>query len=168
MLRGVDMQECTQMNTARELKEQPLSLADFGLSKKILVVHHFWCKLVDVNLNFVERIKQRRETDKLADHLRYEDYRRIGYLKAITVRLPVTTLAKLDSLDEEFEKGGGKLWSSRQETIFEMIESCIAVYINSSDSPEEKHEELQYAARRAMQINPPFHERDEQEGDERD
>ena len=115
-----------------------------------------------MNLTFVQRIKERRETDRLVSHLRYDDFRRIGYLRPITVRLPVTTLAKLELLDQKLEEEGGKVWSSRQETIFEMIESCIAGYINGTGSPDSVHEEFQAVARRAMQLNPPFRETDEQ------
>jgi hypothetical protein len=115
-----------------------------------------------MNLDFAERIKERRETDRLVSHLRYEDFRRMGYLRPITVRLPVTTLAKLEWLDQKLEEEGGKVWASRQETIFEMIESCIAGYIKGTDSPDRVHEESQAVARRAMQLDPPFRETDEQ------
>jgi hypothetical protein len=111
--------------------------------------------------NFAKRIEERRESDRTVSHLRYDDFRRMGYLRPITVRLPVTTLAKLELLDEKLAEAGGKIWDSRQETIFEMIESCIADYIGGTESPDRVHKEFQAKARRAMQLNPPFREDDE-------
>jgi hypothetical protein len=86
----------------------------------------------------------------------------MGYLRPITVRLPVTTLAKLELLEEKLAEQGGKIWDSRQETIFEMIESCIADYIGSKESPDRIHKEFQTKARRAMQLNPPSRRNNEQ------
>ncbi len=104
---------------------------------------------------FVKRIEERRESDRDVSHLKYDDFRRMGYLRPITVRLPVTTLAKMAFLEEKLpEKGGHKVWESRQETIFEMIESCIGDWIANSDSPDLAHEEFQQVARRAMQQSP--------------
>jgi len=71
-----------------------------------------------MNLYFAERIKERRETDRLVSHLRYEDFRRMGYLRPITVRLPVTTLAKLEWLDQKLEEEGGKVWVRLQSIVF--------------------------------------------------
>ncbi|SRR5258708_24569407 len=119
-----------------------------------------------MNPTFSKRIQERRESDRTISHLRYDDFRRMGCLRPITVRLPVTTLAKLDLLDAKLEKAGGKVWDSRQETIFEMIEACISDYINGSDSPERTHEEFQAVARRSMQINPPARGEDAEEPDD--
>lgn len=114
---------------------------------------------------FAERIKERRKTDRILSHLRYSDFRRMGYLRPITVRLPVTTLDKLEFLEKELEQKGGKVWDSRQEMIFEMIEACISDYISSADSPDQAHEEFQAVARRSMQINPPTRDEDAEEPD---
>ena len=113
--------------------------------------------------SFTERVRERRESDKLLSHLRYGDFRRMGYLRPITVRLPVTTLAKLDLLDAKLEKEGKKVWDSRQETIFEMIEACISDFINGTRSPKQAREEFQAAATRSMQLNVPSHEEDGQD-----
>jgi hypothetical protein len=122
-----------------------------------------------VKAAFAERIKERRKTDRLLSHLRYDDFRRMGYLRPITVRLPVTTLAKLELLEQKLEEEGGKVWDSRQETIFEMIESCIGDYIEGVEASSRVHEEFQTKARRAMQLNPPSRETDEKaEGDVKD
>ncbi len=82
----------------------------------------------------------------------------MGYLRPVTVRLPVTTLAKLERLDAKLKEEGGPVWDSRQETIFEMIEACISDYIDGTDAPKQVHEEFQAIARRAIQINPPERE----------
>jgi hypothetical protein len=111
-----------------------------------------------MNPTFAERIKERRKTDRIVSHLRYGDFRRMGYLRPVTVRLPVTTLAKLEHLEEKLEQKGGKVWDSRQEMIFEMIEACISDYISGTDSPERVAEEFQAIARRSMQVNPPERE----------
>jgi hypothetical protein len=50
---------------------------------------------------FVNRIEERRENDRQLSRLRYDDFRRMGYLQPITVRLPVTTLAKLALLETQ-------------------------------------------------------------------
>jgi hypothetical protein len=105
---------------------------------------------------FVNRIKERRENDRILNHLRYDDFRRMGYLQPITVRLPVTTLAKIVLLEKKLsEKKGQKVWDSRQEMIFEMIESCVRDWIATADSPDRADQEFQAAAYRALQQNPP-------------
>jgi hypothetical protein len=119
-----------------------------------------------MSLSFTKRIKERRESDQTISHLRYDDFRRMGYLRPITVRLPVTTLAKLEWLDDKLQEEGGRVWDSRQETIFEMIEACISDYINGTDSPQRAYDESQSIARRSMQINPPARGEDAEEPDD--
>jgi hypothetical protein len=114
-----------------------------------------------VSLSFTKRIKERRESDRAISHLRYDDFRRMGYLRPVTVRLPVTTLAKLEWLDARLNEEGGPVWDSRQETIFEMIEACISDYINGTDAPKRAYDESQAIARRSMQISPPEREPEE-------
>jgi hypothetical protein len=97
--------------------------------------------------NFVNRIEERRESDRQLSHVNYDGFRRMGYLRAFTVRLPITTIAKMDLL----EKKCSKVWDSKQEMFFEMIESCIADWIASTDSPEAAHAEFQEAAHRSLQ-----------------
>src|ERR1700748_10614 len=113
-----------------------------------------------MSLSFTKRIKERRESDRIVSHLRYDDFRRMGHLRPITVRLPVTTLAKLELLDSKLEGEGGRVWDSRQEMIFEMIEACISDYINSSDASKRAFDDFQTVARRSMQINPPIRDGD--------
>ena len=108
-----------------------------------------------MGLSFTKRIRERRESDRIVSHLRYDDFRRLGYLRPITVRLPVTTLAKLELLDAKLEEDGGRVWDSRQEIIFEMIEACISDYINGTDIPKRAHEEFQAIAHRSLQLTPP-------------
>jgi hypothetical protein len=132
----------------------------------ILIRIFFDVSCTSVKPTFAKRIQERRESDRTISHLRYDDFRRMGYLRPITVRLPVTTLAKLDLLDAKLEKAGGKVWDSRQETIFEMIEACISDYTNGSDSPERTDEEFQAVARRSMQVNPPARGEDTEEPDD--
>jgi hypothetical protein len=108
--------------------------------------------------NFVKRIEERRESDRTVSHLRYDDFRRMGYLRPITVRLPITTLAKMALLEGKLSEKEGH-WGSRQEMLFEMIECCIRDWIDTYGSPGDD-QEFQNVARRALQLHPPVREGD--------
>ena len=95
---------------------------------------------------FMDRITARQDNDRLASQVDYGAFRRLGALRAVTVRLPISTIAKMTLLEE---KSPG-MWESRQEMLFEMIESCIRDWTAKQSSPEAAHIEFQEAARRAL------------------
>jgi hypothetical protein len=99
---------------------------------------------------FLNRIKKRRESDRQLSYINYDGFRRLGCLRAFTVRLPVTTLAKMDLLAKKCPK----IWDSKQEMIFEMIESGIADWIASTNSPEVADEFRNVAYQAARQHSP--------------
>jgi hypothetical protein len=67
-------------------------------------------------------------------------------LRAVTVRLPVTTIAKMKLLEEKCPN----LWESRQEMLFEMIESCVQDWISTQPSSKETYQEFDSAARSGL------------------
>jgi len=81
-------------------------------------------------------------------HVSYGMFRLWRTLKPMTVRLPITTIDKLKYLEDHCPTG---VWESRQEMIFEMIESCIQDWIAEQPSPEKAAAELDHVARRALQ-----------------
>ena len=83
---------------------------------------------------FVERM--RREATEPRDYASYKDVSAFGS-RAITLRLPVTTLAKVAALEERLKAAGAAL-SSRQELIFEMIESCVGDWVLSQPQSKQK------------------------------
>jgi hypothetical protein len=56
------------------------NLASIGLSSigQPLKAAFFFMHNLAMNPTFAERIKERRETDRLVSHLRYDDFRRLG------------------------------------------------------------------------------------------
>jgi hypothetical protein len=96
--------------------------------------------------SFLKRLEERREKDRLS-HVDYAGFRRLGVLRPVTVRLPITTVAKMKLL----EKLCSKTWESRQEMLFEMIESSIRDWIEGRRDSKELHEQFQHAAYRALQ-----------------
>jgi hypothetical protein len=104
-------------------------------------------------LPFLERINERLEKDRQLTHATYSDLRRMGAFRAVTVRLPVTTIAKMKLLEETCPK----VWESRQEMLFEMIESCILEWIENAPFPDGDHDKFQQAALTALQQGPQKH-----------
>ncbi|MFY9328806.1 MAG: hypothetical protein WAO76_12455 [Georgfuchsia sp.] len=62
----------------------------------------------------------------------YAMFQNMGMLKPFAVRLPVTTLAMLDELQNYGP------WPSKQEMVFQMIESAIIEFIESAAEPVQK------------------------------
>jgi hypothetical protein len=97
---------------------------------------------------FLKRIDERNSEDK--SHLHYSDYRRMNALRAVTFRLPVTTIAKMKLL---FEKSP-QTWESKQEMLFEMIESSIKDWIENQGTQDHQNKvfaNFDHAARRGLQ-----------------
>jgi hypothetical protein len=96
--------------------------------------------------SFVNRLQERKEKDRLS-HVDYAGFRRMGALRPVTMRLPVTTVAKMKLLEEL----GATAWESRQEMLFEMIESCIQDWIDQQPNSKILRERFDAAARRGLQ-----------------
>ena len=100
--------------------------------------------------NFSRRLTQ-QTSQNTKTYMGYSDYLRLGVMKPLTVRLPASTHAKVDEL---FERCNG-VWQSKQELLFEMIESAIADYIESQNDPEIEAEIFQEIARKGLQPHSP-------------
>jgi hypothetical protein len=101
---------------------------------------------MDCNMSsFLSRIKERSENERLS-HIDYAGFRRMRALRAVTVRLPVTTIAKMKLLEEKCPD----LWESRQEMLFEMIESCVQDWISTQPSFKRTYQEFDSAARSGL------------------
>jgi hypothetical protein len=85
------------------------------------------------------------------DAMTYEDFRRLGYLKTYSVRLPITTIAKLEKLHSDLSRSYPRTWSSKQELLFDLIEDAIRAWIEDQPDSEAAHAMLQQVATRAMQ-----------------
>ena len=80
-------------------------------------------------------------------HVSYGIFRLWRALRPVTVRLPVTTIAKMKLLEEKCPT----VWESKQEMLFEMIESCIQDWIAKQPVPAKAAAEFDHQARRALQ-----------------
>ena len=81
---------------------------------------------IDCMSEFLKRL--RRKPTEPRGYVSYDDYMKLlDKVRPITVRLPVSTVAKLDELQRQCPT----VWSSRQELLFEMIESCVKDWIES-------------------------------------
>jgi hypothetical protein len=67
-------------------------------------------------------------------------------VRPITVRLPVSTVAKLDALNAQCPT----VWGSRQELLFEMIESCVVDWIAEQPHPKEAAATIEAAMQKAL------------------
>ncbi len=100
--------------------------------------------------SFTNRINEKR--DYLSkkgnlNHVSYGMFRLWRAVRPVTVRLPVTTIAKMKYLEAECPN----LWESKQEMLFEMIESCIQDWITQQPDPSNVAAEIDHVARRALQ-----------------
>jgi hypothetical protein len=100
--------------------------------------------------SFMDRIGEKKDyLLKNGDlkHVSYGMFRLWRTLKPVMVRLPITTIAKMKYLEGHCPG----VWESRQEMLFEMIESCIQDWIAKQPSPKKAAAELDHVARRALQ-----------------
>jgi hypothetical protein len=88
----------------------------------------------------------RRKPFEPRTYVSYDDFMKLGKVRPMTVRLPVSTVAKLDELQSQCQA----VWGSRQELLFEMIESCIRDWINAQPQPKEADGAIDGAARKAL------------------
>jgi len=80
-------------------------------------------------------------------YVSYDDFMKLlDKVRPITVRLPVSTVAKLD----ELQKQCPTVWSSRQELLFEMIESCVKDWIDAQPPSKEAATVFDHVARKAL------------------
>ena len=75
--------------------------------------------------------------------LDYETMRAIGLLKPVSFRLPVSTVALLDEMVKWTP------WSTKQEMLYEMIDSAINDFLQTC--PEPVREGLEEMARAALE-----------------
>ena len=94
---------------------------------------------------FLKRLA--RKPTEPRTYVSYDDYMKLlDKVRPITVRLPVSTVAKLD----ELQKRCPSVWSSRQELLFEMIESSVKDWIDVQPTPEEAAKDFDHVARKAL------------------
>jgi hypothetical protein len=98
--------------------------------------------------NFVDSARSRK-TPK--DAMTYDNFRRLGLLKTYSVRLPFTTIAKLEELRRHLSRSHPRAWESNQELLFDLIEDGIRAWIEDQPDKEATHAAFQQVATRAMQ-----------------
>ena len=94
---------------------------------------------------FLKRL--RRKPTEPRTYVSYDDFMKLlDKVRPITVRLPVSTVAKLDELQKECPS----VWGSRQELLFEMIESCVKDWIDTQTKPKDAAALFEEVARKAL------------------
>lgn len=94
---------------------------------------------------FLKRL--RRKPTEPRGYVSYDDHmKRPGQVRPITVRLPVSTVAKLDALHEQCPG----VWGSRQELLFEMIESSVLDWIEAQPRSKEAAAAIEAAAEKTL------------------
>jgi hypothetical protein len=88
----------------------------------------------------------RRKPFEPRTYVSYDDFMKLGKVRPITVRMPVSTVAKID----ELQKRCPAVWGSRQELLFEMIESCVRDWIDAQPQPKDADAIIDGAARKAL------------------
>jgi hypothetical protein len=103
---------------------------------------------------FLKRL--RRKPTEPRGYVSYDDYMKLpGKVRPITVRLPVSTVAKLDELQRQCPS----VWNSRQELLFEMIESSVLDWIEVQPRPKEATAAIEAAAGKTLTRAGPSHSR---------
>ena len=91
--------------------------------------------------------RMRREPTEPRTYVSYDDFMKIlDKVRPITVRLPVSTVAKLDELQRQCPS----VWGSRQELLFEMIESCVKDWIDAQPTQKGAAKVFDDVARKAL------------------
>ena len=93
---------------------------------------------------FIKRF--RRKPLDPRSYISYDDFMKLGKVRPITVRLPGSTVAKIDELQSRCPT----VWASRQELLFEMIESCVRDWIEAQPRPKDAEGIFDKAAREAL------------------
>lgn len=100
---------------------------------------------IHIMSEFMRRL--RREPTEPRTYVSYDDFMKLlDKVRPITVRLPVSTVAKLDELQNQCPS----VWSSRQELLFEMIESCVKDWIDAQPASKLVAKVFDDAARKAL------------------
>src|SRR5713101_5295505 len=100
--------------------------------------------------SFTDRINEKKDfLSKKGNlsHVSYGMFRLWRALRPVTVRLPVTTIAKMKLLEQKCPIQ----WESKQEMLFDMIECCIKDWITLQPAPGKTAAEFDHEARRALQ-----------------
>jgi hypothetical protein len=91
--------------------------------------------------------RMRRKPTEPRTYVSYDDFMKLlDKVRPITVRLPISTVAKLD----ELQKQCPSVWGSRQELLFEMIESCVKEWIDAQPAAKESVKLFDDVARKAL------------------
>jgi hypothetical protein len=94
---------------------------------------------------FLKRLRRKPTAPRA--YVSYDDFMKLlDKVRPITVRLPVSTVAKLD----ELQKQCPSVWGSRQELLFEMIESCVKDWIDTQPATREAAKVFDDVARKAL------------------
>jgi hypothetical protein len=94
---------------------------------------------------FLKRL--RRKPTEPRTYVSYDDFMKLlDKVRPITVRLPVSTVAKLD----ELQKQCPSVWGSRQELLFEMIESCVKDWVDAQPATKDAAKVFDDAARKSL------------------
>src|SRR5450631_3843419 len=110
----------------------------------ILLICNLPCNMYTMS-EFRKRLR-RKPTDP-RNYVSYDDYMKLlDKVRPITVRLPVSTVAKLDELQRQCPT----VWSSRQELLFEMIESCVKDWIDAQPVSKEAAKVFDGVAQKAL------------------
>lgn len=97
---------------------------------------------------FLKRL--RRDPTEPRTYVSYDDFMKLlDKVRPISVRLPMSTVAKLD----ELQKRCPSIWGSRQELLFEMIESCVKDWIDAQPETKEATKVFDNVARKALRQN---------------
>lgn len=106
------------------------------------------CNILCNNFGMSEFLKRfRRKPTQPRSYVSYDDYMKLpDNVRPITLRLPVSTVAKLDELQRQCPT----VWSSRQELLFEMIESCVKDWIDSQPKANDAAAAFDEVARKAL------------------
>ncbi len=73
-------------------------------------------------------------------------------MKTYSVRLPITTIAKLEELHRHLKTQYPRTWASKQELLFDLLEHAIDNWIEEELDQEVARSMIQKAAARALQL----------------
>lgn len=118
--------------------------SDSASLTSVLRRRNLWCNIQSMT-EFLKRM--RREPTEPRTYVSYDDFMKLlNKVRPITVRLPVGTVAKLD----ELQRRCPSVWGSRQELLFEMIESCVKDWIDSQPASKEEEKVFDEIAKTSL------------------
>jgi hypothetical protein len=98
---------------------------------------------------FVDRARSKQQP-KL--QMTYDDFVRMGCIKPYNLRLPATTIAKLEELQRRLSARFPTSWLSKQEFLFDLLENAIADAIEDEPDQDATKSAMQKVANRALQL----------------